>query len=328
MSIKEGTSPPIHGASQRPVIEDAIDPELPICDAHHHLWFPPNKQYLVEEFIKDIGNGHNIVKTVFVESMSVAREKKPLHETKFVHEITQEPVQGRFGNTQIAAGIVGYADFATGGAVTKIFEEHMAISDRFRGIRQAVAWDDGPRSDPYLKGIMGNTKFREGLSYLSKYNLVFDAMVYNTQLTELLGLAREFPDIIIILNHMATPRSIEATPEQISKWKHDIKELAACPNMFVKMGGLGMIYGHRDPDQTSQRTPGSADVAKTMERYFLYCIEQFGCNRCMFESNFPPDGFSFSYNTVWNVFKHVTKGFSNGERNALFHDTAVKIYRI
>jgi L-fuconolactonase len=327
---REGLPSLIRLAGSPTVVETALEPELPIYDAHHHLWFPPRKQYLVEDFVKDIGNGHNIVKTVFVESMSVGKrqEKSPVYETKFIHEITQQPMQGQFGKIQIAAGIVGFVDFTTGAAVVPMLEEHLATSNRFRGIRHTVAWDDGPRSDPSLKGIMLNVKFREGFSYLERFNLVFDAMVFNTQLEELLDLARAFPNITIIINHMATPRSAEPKPEQVSKWKQDMAALADCPNMYVKLGGLGMIYGRNRSTQPPQASPSLVEVVKVMTPYFLYCIEKFGCSRCMFESNFPPDGDSFSYTTIWNIFKLVTKDFSKDERSALFHSTAAKVYRI
>ena len=73
---------------------------------------------------------------------------------------------------------------------------------------------------------------------------------------------------------------------------------------------------------------GSEELAEAMASWITYCIEQFGPNRCMFESNFPVDKVSYSYNVLYNAFKRLSKGYSAAERAAMFHDTAARVYRI
>ena len=101
----------------------------------------------------------------------------------------------------------------------------------------------------------------------------------------------------------------------------------ACENVAVKLGGLAMKVCGFDWHK-AQQPPTSQMLAATMAPYFDYCIEQFGVRRCMFESNFPVDKVSYSYNVLYNAFKRVSKCYSAGERAAMFHDTAVRVYRI
>jgi L-fuconolactonase len=74
--------------------------------------------------------------------------------------------------------------------------------------------------------------------------------------------------------------------------------------------------------------PTSAELVEATAPYYLYCIEHFGPDRCMFESNFPVDKLSYGYTVVWNSFKRMTMDFSAAERSALFHDTATRVYRL
>jgi predicted TIM-barrel fold metal-dependent hydrolase len=103
--------------------------------------------------------------------------------------------------------------------------------------------------------------------------------------------------------------------------------VAACPNITLKLGGLGMprmgFNWH-----TRAAPIGSEELAADMAPWMQYCIEQFGPERCMFESNFPPDKVSFSHHVLFNAFKRLSTGYSAAERAALFHDTAVRAYRI
>ena len=121
--------------------EDPIDPGLPICDPHHHLWDHPGNRYLIEELLQDTGGGHNIVQTVFVECRSMYKkdgpdEMRPVGETEFVQGIAAQSASGQYGTTRVAAGIVGHADLTLGAAVAPVLEAHIAASsNRFRGIR-------------------------------------------------------------------------------------------------------------------------------------------------------------------------------------------------
>ena len=193
------------------MIEEAIDPDLPICDPHHHLWDGPGERgrYLLDEYLEDAGGGHKIVKTVFVECGAMYRkdgpqEMRPVGETEFAQGMAAQSASGQYGTTAVAAGIVGFADLTLGAGVAPIIEAHLAASkNRFRGIRQSCTWD----SDRAIlsmgkgKGMMLDTKFREGFACLQQYGLSFDAWQYYTQLMELADLARAFPDTTIIVNH-------------------------------------------------------------------------------------------------------------------------------
>ncbi len=234
-------------------MEEPIEPELPICDPHHHLWGLPRGHYFLEELLKDIGGGHHITQTVFIECRSMyrqagPREMQPVGETEFVQGIAAQSASGQYGATKVAAGIVGFADFTLGAAVAPVLEAQLAASrDRFRGIRYSSAWDASsdivpPRNRP--KGILLDTKFREGFACLQEYGLSFETSLYHTQLMELVNLARAFPEITIIVNHVGGPLGIgpyAGKREQVFQdWKGGIAALAGCPNAFVKLGGLGL----------------------------------------------------------------------------------------
>ena len=323
------------------MIEEAIDPELPICDAHHHLWDGPGDRgrYLLDEYQQDAGGGHKIVKTVFVECGTMYRkegppEKRPVGETKFARGMTAESAGGQYGATAVAAGIVGFVDLTLGAGVASVIEAHLAAGKkRFRGIRQSCTWD----SDRAIltmgkgKGTMMESKFREGFACLQRYGLSFDAWQYYTQLSELADLARAFPDTPIIVNHTGGILGIGPyagkRDESFKEWKRGVTELAFCPNVMMKLGGLGMPrcgFGWHE----QAKPPTSTELAAAMAPYYLFCIEVFGAERCMFESNFPVDKISYSYTVLWNAFKRICEGFSPTERSALFHDTAARAYRL
>jgi L-fuconolactonase len=321
--------------------ETPIDPTLPICDPHHHLWDGPGERgrYLLDEYLEDAGGGHKIVKTVFVECGAMYRkdgpqEMRPVGETEFVQSIAAQSASGQYGMTAVAAGIVGFADLTLGAKVAPLIEGHMAASkNRFRGIRQSCTWD----SDRAIlsmgkgKGMMRDTKFREGFACLQQYGLSFDAWQYHTQLMELADLARAFSDTTIIVNHtgglLGVGRYAGKRQEVFQEWRRSMTELASCPNVMMKLGGLGMPrcgFGWHE----QARPPSSPELAAAMAPYFRFCIELFGADRCMFESNFPVDRISYPYGVLWNTFKRICEGCSPKERSALFHDTAVKVYRL
>ena len=320
-------------------VETPIDPDLPICDPHHHLWDRPGSRYALEELLQDTASGHNIVRTVFVECVSMYRkggspEMKPVGETEFVTAIADRSLSGKHARTAVAAGIVGFADLKLGDAVAPVLEAHLAAGkNRFRGIRYISAWDANPdmRSFAGEPGLLLEPEFRKGFAYLRKYDLSFDAWLYHPQLAELANLAKAFPDTSIILNHVGGPIGIGSYADKrqqvFRKWQQAITTLAACPNVFVKLGGLGMpLCGFGWNEQNTP--PGSAKLADAMAPYYLWCIEQFGTDRCMFESNFPVDKVAYSYNIMWNAFKRISRDFSPAERANLFHDTAARTYRL
>jgi L-fuconolactonase len=332
--------------------EEPIEPDLPICDPHHHLWdypddFPesrvptfarPVRHYTLRDLMDDI-NGNNITQTVFIECSSQYRKEGPpemcrIGETEFVNGIAAQAASGQYGKTFVAAGIIGSADLTLGYGVSPVLEAHLAAArNRFKGIRFITTWDASPDVASRVKDpkLMADPEFRRGFSRLGRYNLSFESWLYHTQLTDLAGLAKAFPDTIIVLNHIGGPLGIGPyagkQQEVFEVWKKGIAALSSCPNVVVKLGGLGMpMMGFHWNEQPVP--PGSAEIAKKSAPYFDYCIEKFGTGRCMFESNFPVDRVSFSYTVIWNAFKRYSKGFSPSERAALFHDNAVRVYRL
>ena len=314
--------------------EDAIEPEIPLCDAHHHFTDFPSHPYLLKDFMEDIGGGHNIRETVFIECKAYfdndeLHQVHPEGETQFVDSIALESASKQI-RTRVAAGIVGFADLTLGDAVSPILEAHLATSpERFKGIRYGTCWDRNFHSpNSPSRDICYDSKFREGFACLKKYNLSFDSFLFHTQLKELADLARAFPDTTIILNHFGGLLGIGpyAINRQvvIDEWKSGLVELAACDNVVVKLGGFAMgLCGFNLNHSLS-----SMDLARVMSPYYMWCIDQFGPYRCMFESNFPVDKQSYSYSIMWNAFKLISKDFSATERAAMLRNTAVKTYRL
>jgi L-fuconolactonase len=319
-------------------IESPLEPELPICDAHHHLWERPPGRYMLDDLLQDLRVGHNIVSTVAVECRYAYRsdgadELKPVGEVEFLESVADRVAGDRTIKPRIAAAIVGHADLLLGDAVAPVLEAHLVASpQRFRGIRYSATWDasDGLRSEA-LQGLFGDRKFRQGLAWLEKLHLSFDAWVYHPQLTELAELARAFPAVPIILNHIGAPLGIGPyagkRAEVFQLWSSGMVKLAKCHNVVVKLGGVGSLRSGYDWHERAVK-PSSIELAKTLQPYFEHCIDNFGVDRCLFESNFPVEKRANTYVNLWNAFKRMTENYTAGERAALFHDTAARVYRI
>ena len=319
-------------------IEETLEPDLQICDAHHHLWDFKNSRYLVEEFKQDTSD-HRITKSVYVECLSQYHKDgpealRPVGETSFVDQVTAASQSGQQG-PKVAAAIVGFADLNLGAAVDDVLQAHCQASSRFRGIRHASAWDasddvHNAHTKPVMN-MLSDPIFRKGFSFLEKRDLTFDAWLYFHQIPELTNLARAFPETRIILNHVGGVLGIgpysDKREELFEIWKGYIRDLATCDNVVVKLGGLTMAVSgfgwNKRPKPAS-----STELAEAMAPYYLHCIDTFGPERCMFESNFPVDGTGSSYHVLWNAFKRISKRYSKEERAALFHDTATRIYNL
>ncbi len=329
------------------VREDVIDPALPICDPHHHLWDHPGSRYLLDELLADTGAAdaqatqHNVCSTVFVECASMYRADGPealrcVGETEFVQGVAAMSASGRYGPVRACAGIVSLADLCLGTAVRPVLDAHIAAApNRFRGIRHATSWHASPdirnaHTRP-TDGLMNDATFRAGFAQLAPLGLSFDAWLFHPQIPELTSLARAFPETSIILDHFGGPLGIGPyagdADAVFADWRRAIDDLATCPNVVVKIGGINMPVNGFDWHKRAM-PPTSAELAAATQRYYLHTIERFGPQRCMFESNFPVDKVSCSYTVLWNSFKRLADGFSASEKAALFHDTAARVYRL
>ena len=344
-------NPAESGVSNRPegdnsawlaqVQEEVLEPALPICDPHHHLWDFEAHRYLLPDLLADLTSGHDVRSSVFIECTAMYRatgpeELRSLGETEFVNGAAAMSASGTYGPVRACAGIVGFANLSLGARVEPVLHTHLAVSGgRFRGIRHISAFDPSgavrrSHTNP-PPGLLAEARFREGFACLGKLGLSFDAWLYHPQLDELTALARAFPEQPIVLNHVGGPLGIGPyagkRAEVFPVWQKAIRELATCPNVLVKLGGLGMkIIGydlHKRP-----RPPGSQELADLWRPYMETCIEAFSPRRCMFESNFPVDKVSGSYRVYWNAFKRLASSASKAEKAALFHDTAARFYRL
>jgi predicted TIM-barrel fold metal-dependent hydrolase len=321
--------------------EDVIDPARPIVDPHHHLWDRGGQRYLIEEMVADIGSGHNIIATVYVEARSMYRATgpealAPVGEVEFVNGVAAMSASGGYGKTVICAGIVGHVNLLLGDGARAVLEaEVTAGQGRFRGIRHSSAWDADPDVGHMYarrpKGLLLDTTFRKGFACLAPLGLSFDAWLFHTQIGELADLARAFPDTRICLDHcggiIGLGRFAGRREEVFPVWKASIQQIAKCPNVVVKLGGLAMrLLGYDFHERP--KPPSSEQAAAAWRPYIETCIEAFGPARCMFESNFPPDKGQCSYQVIFNAFKRIAASCSEAEKTALFSKTATDFYRL
>ncbi len=322
--------------------EKVLEPDLPIVDAHHHLW-PPGYwiPYDLSAMDADLARGHNISATVFVECMTSFSSDpdpalRPVGETQFVVRAT--PV-GSVGpaSTRVAAGIVGWADLMRPAEAARTLDGHIeAGQGRFRGVRFNVVWHDihstishaGRATVPHM---LLDDQYRAGLREVARRDLTYDVWLYHPQLLELAETLDALPDLTFIVNHFGGPVPNESTPASramiFDDWRRNLREVARRPNVVLKLGGVGMpIYGFGS--QEDARQPNSTTLAELWRPYVETAIDAFGPDRCMFESNFPIDKQSFSYDSLWNTFKLLTLGYSTEERSMLFSGTATGVYRL
>jgi L-fuconolactonase len=320
------------------VREEIIEPERPIVDPHHHLFdqskvFPP---YGLEQLRADT-RGHNVVQTIFVECHQHYRntgpaELAPVGETEWVAGIAANAGKGTQGVPRIGA-IIGRADLCLGDRVQAVLEEHLKASSLVRGIRDPAAYAEGEgihkAASVAHPEMYAEAKFRVGFAHLDPLGLSYDAYNYHTQIRGLTDLARSFSGTTIVLDHVGTPLGVgpfaSKREEIFSAWKRDLNELASCPNVFVKLGGLAMPWTGFGWGNAAQ-PPNSDDVVAAHARYYHHAIDSFGPHRCMFEGNFPVDKLSLSYAVLWNGFKKLAARYSESEKDDLFRGTATRCY--
>ncbi|MBV8622122.1 MAG: amidohydrolase family protein [Herbaspirillum sp.] len=321
--------------------EAVLEPDLPIVDAHHHLWDRAGNRYLFEQWLADLSSGHRITDTVFVQCRSMYRQDgpqamKPVGEVEFVNGVAAQSASGLYGPVRACAAIVGFADLMLGAEVQAVLEAlQQAGNGRLRGIRNTTAWHPDPsiRSNPQPPppGLLGQDKFRAGARLLARYDLSLDVWAYHTQLDEVLALAQACPDTRFVLDHCGGPLGAGPYAGQREaarrEWERGMQAIAALPNVWLKLGGLGMAVGGWD-FHLQAAPPDSIQLAQAWRPYIETCIDLFGPQRCMFESNFPVDKGMFGYVSLWNAFKRLTVSLSAQERAALFGDTAREVYRM
>ena len=332
------------------VREDIIDPQQRIIDPHHHLW-PKTAahsssvrrhrlyNYLLEDFWEDTSSGHNVTDSVYIECSeffwsSGKEHLDPVGETEHIKGLAQRS-QENTKKTSIS-GIIGHANLLLGKDVDEVLERHIDVGGNFfKGIRHAGSWDPSdtinnshhnPPKDMYLM-----KEFGEGVKVLSGKGLVFEAWQYHHQLLQVAHLARKNPDLVIVLDHFSGPLGVASyatkKKEVYDNWKKDLWELSQYKNVYAKLGGLAMpINGFGF--EANPNPPTSSEFMSHQKQYYLTAIDFFGTERCMFESNFPVDKYSVSYQILWNAFKNLVKEFSKTEKDHLFYKTASNVYNI
>lgn len=333
--------------------EVALDPGLPIVDPHHHLWdlaahlahlqgYPllesvaRTPRYLAPEFLEDIAGGHRVVATVYMECGAHYRtdgpdELKPVGEVEYAARVAEACADGK--GPQLCAGIVGFADFRLGDGIARTLEAAVeAGGGRLRGVRYMAAHDlDADVLGPTGRvpaGVLHDPVFRRAYAQLQRFDLSFDAWVLEPQLADVVSLAQAFPDTPIVVDHTGSPVGLASyrgrLPERYADWAASMRRLAACPNVTIKLGGLGNpLSGLSDGAGLD-----STALAERWRSYVLHAIECFGADRCMFESNFPVDRGAVDYVTLWNAFKRITAGATAADKRELYAGTAARTYRI
>jgi L-fuconolactonase len=320
------------------VREEALRPDLAICDPHHHLWDRGGAPYFLPEFLADAKTGHRIVSSIYVEAHARYRadgpdHMKPVGEVEFADTIARDS-EAR-GGPRVCAGIVGHADLRLGDRVHEVLDAMIAASPRFRGIRHIAAW----HPDPSVKGTVANPppgllrdeQFRRGFKALAANNLTYDSWALHTQLVDLRDLALTCPDVKVVMDHtggcIGMGSYVGKRDAAFGEWRTAIRALAQAPNVFAKIGGFGMrLWGFGFHEQPIP--PTSEALSAALRPYVEATIEAFGPSRCMFESNFPVDKGSFSYVVLWNAFKRITQNYSEDEQNMLFRGTAERVYSL
>ncbi len=329
---------------QRP--EPILFADLPIIDAHHHLWEAPGLsspgfRYMLDDYMEDAASGHNVIGTVYADCMSMYRAAGPEHhrpvgETEFALGAGAMSRSGRYGPVSVAAGIFGYADLELGAAVEDVLVAHVeAGNGRFKGVRYAANWDPDSTILNYQPNrrahLLADPKVLDGLRTLAALGLTYDSLAWFTQLDEVAAAADAVPNLSIIVNHCGGPLGYGPYAgrevDNFARWKAGILQLAQRPNVVCKIGGVLMRGAAYDFIHAAV-PPTSEELAKAWRRWFETCIEAFGPERCMFESNFPLEKLGTGFAVLWNAFKRIAANASEQERRDLFAGTARRVYRL
>ena len=322
--------------------EPIILPDIPIIDAHVHLYQSPVVRYLIDDYLADAKAGHDIRASVYVEIQAFARKTgpealRPLGEIEYANGVGAMGASGVYGNCRVAAGIVGHADLRNEAAVAAYLDQALARApDRLKGIRQVAV--EHPSEVPYRfithrppRGLLDDSRFKEGFRHLAPRGLSFDAAIFHNQMPQVAALAGAFPETSIVLNHVGTPMAMDmdarGRAQVFSEWKTNIRALAKHPNVFCKISGFGLPFLGFDfigrPEVVY-----SADLAVAWGPYVTETIEAFGTKRCMMAGNFPQDGRACGFVPLWNALKRTVSELTADEKLDLFFDTAKRAYRL
>ncbi len=314
--------------------EDVLVPGQPVFDCHHHLWDRPEGRYRSEELMADMGAGHDVRASLYVQCRTGYRADGP-EALRPVGEV--ETVLGWTGEQdRFPAGIVAFADLQLGENVAPVLE---ALADagqgRVKGIRNTTAWHADPavRSNPNPppRGLLQTEAFRAGARKVGAYGLCLDVWAYQTQLGEVRALAEAAPGLTVIVDHCGGPLGVgphdRFAAETFRAWRNALTPVAALPNTRIKIGGFGLgVFGWRYAD--AAMPPHSGTLAADWRPWVETCLELFGPDRAMFESNFPVDKGQVGYRTLWNAFKCLAAPLTQDERDALFWRSAAQTYGI
>lgn len=320
--------------------EPIIEPGLAIVDTHHHVW-PDRGRYMIDELLADTNSGHNVEATVFIECRQSYRKDGPeemrsVGEVDYVTKLAEASDARPGQKTRVAAGIVGYADLTLGDRVEPVLAALVAAGKgRFKGVRNSA----GFHADPIIgsnhhgagPGHYLRPEFHAGLKRMTAMGLSLDALVFHHQHADMLALARACPDANVIMNHTGMPLGYGPfagkQKEVYTVWRSRLAEIAACPNVTMKLGGMMMRLASFDYG-TASAPLSSEQLADHWRPFIEPCIELFGANRCNFESNFPVDKMGIGYAALWNGFKRIVAKASADEKTAMFSGTAKRIYRL
>lgn len=325
------------------LIEEPIEPDLPIIDPHHHIWrqapVPDSEAWGPEALFDYMATcGHDIRATVYVESGVEHRSDGPPHlasvgETEYAEAVARE-ARSHGGLAEGAvAGIVAGVEMLRGAAVAEVLDAHMKASPRLRGVRSLTAWDpDMPYDMGTRAGMLLEPTFREAVAQLAPRNLVLDVWLMHPQMPDLIALAQEFEQTTFVLDHVGAPMGVGRFASDreavFTEWQGLVSQLAHCPNVVVKLGGLNMPLTGLCVDEDAPMPWPSHKMADVQGRYVRRSIELFGPQRCMFESNFPVDRALTGGNVLWNAFKLMVRDLSPEEKHQLFFETANRVYRL
>ncbi|MGE0386853.1 MAG: amidohydrolase [Gammaproteobacteria bacterium] len=313
--------------------EDVLDPQLALCDPHHHLMDNEWIRYGLDDLMADLRSGHRVTHTMYMECGNGYRTTgpealRPVGETQMVMSVPAPP--------GVMAGMVGFADLRLGDAVGEVLDAHLAAGGaRFRGVRFMAAADPDPQVLvlPYAPapGVMRDPQFQRGVAQVQRRGLPLDLWVYSPQLEDVIALARAFPDQVFVLDHLGSPLTsggYDARRDEVfAQWRGFMREVARCPNVMLKVGGIAM-HAYGAPWQAGEPPPSSEAMATFWRDDVNRCFDWFGPARCMFESNFPVDRLTVDYVRIWNAFKRLAQPLSAAERAGVCRDNAIRIYAL